>query len=198
MVLRGGRCLQQYVVDMYVNLENTRLDFYRNNQDTIRAELYQGLLDTVESGESSAANVGRRIVLPENYIGGPRDMRKRYLNSMTLVQRFGKPDLFVTMTCNANWPEIKRELAAGEEAQNRPDVVARVFRAKLVALKKKVMEEKIFGEVAALIYVVEFQKRGLPHAHFLIILKTTYKINCPADFDKFVFAEIPPTQNAAL
>ncbi|XP_074298196.1 uncharacterized protein LOC141629021 [Silene latifolia] len=198
MLLRGGRCYQQYVVDMYVKLENTRLDFYRKYQDTIRAELYKGLLDTVEAGESSAANVGRRIVLPANYIGGPRNMKKRYLNSMSLVQCYGKPDLFVTMTSNANWPEIKRELGVGEEAQNRPDIVARAFRAKLLSLNKLIMEEHIFGEVAAFIYVVEFQKRGLPHAHFLIILKPPYKIHNQSDFDKFVYAEIPNEQSGAL
>ncbi|XP_074318892.1 uncharacterized protein LOC141655727 [Silene latifolia] len=117
---------------------------------------------------------------------------------MSLVQRYGKPDFFVTITCNANWPEIKNELARGEEAQNRPDIVARVFRAKLMALKKKIVEDKIFGEVAAFVYVVEFQKRGLPHAHLLLIMKPCSKMNCPEDFDKFVSAEIPPMTNESL
>ncbi|XP_021753739.1 uncharacterized protein LOC110719141 [Chenopodium quinoa] len=49
-----------------------------------------------------------------------------------------------------------------------------------------------------MIYVIEFQKRGLPHAHFLIILKQDYKIKCPADFDKFVCAEIPSANNNHL
>ncbi|XP_074293518.1 uncharacterized protein LOC141620583 [Silene latifolia] len=191
MLLRAGRCLQQYVVDMYVKVENTRLDFFRNNQETIRAELYQGILDTVDAGECCAANVGRRVILPPTYIGGPRDMRKRYLNAMSLVQEYGKPDLFLTMTCNASWPEIKEQLGPGEEAQNRPDIVVRVFHAKLIALKKQIMEKHIFGEVAAFIYVVEFQKRGLPHAHMLLILKPAYKLNSPDTFDKFVSAEIP-------
>ncbi|KAK9688716.1 hypothetical protein RND81_09G006000 [Saponaria officinalis] len=198
MLLRAGRCLQQYVVDMYVKIENTRLDFFRKNQDTIRAELYQGLLDTVEAGENCAANIGRRVILPPTYIGGPRDMRKRYLNAMDLVQRYGKPNLFVTMTCNVNWPEIKEQLAPGEEAQNRPDLVSRVFRAKLLVLKKKIIEEHVFGEVSAFVYVVEFQKRGLPHAHLLIILKPAFKLKCPADFDRFVSAEIPSPQNVRL
>ncbi|XP_074315275.1 uncharacterized protein LOC141651461 [Silene latifolia] len=198
MLLRAGRCLQQYVVDMYVKLENTRLDYFRNNQDTIRSELYQGLLDTIDAGEQCAANVGRRVILPATYIGGPRDMKRRYLNAMALVQRYGKPDFFITVTCNAGWPEIKRELAPGEEAQNRPDIVARVFRAKLLALKKKLVEDKIFGEVAAFVYVVEFQKRGLPHAHILLIMKPGSRMNCTSDFDKFVSAEIPPVTNVSL
>ncbi|XP_074300734.1 uncharacterized protein LOC141632044 [Silene latifolia] len=198
MLLRTGRCFQQYVVDMYVKIENTRLDYFRNNQETIRADLYQGILDTVGAGEHRAANIGKRVILPPTFLGGPRDMKKRYLNSMALVHRFGKPDLFVTMTCNANWPEIKDQLASGEEAQNRPDLVARVFRAKLLALKKQIVEKQIFGEVAAYVYVVEFQKRGLPHVHFLIILKDGYRLKCPADFDKFVSAEIPSMANPSL
>ncbi|XP_074318033.1 uncharacterized protein LOC141654817 [Silene latifolia] len=198
MLLRTGRCFQQYVVDMYVKIENTRLDYFRNNQETIRAELYQGIIDTVGTGECRASNVGKRVILPPTFLGGPRDMKKRYLNSMALVHRFGKPDLFVTMTCNPTWPEIKNHLAPREEAHNRPDLVARVFRAKLLALKKQIVEKHIFGEVAAYVYVVEFQKRGLPHVHFLIILKDGYRLKCPADFDKFVCAEIPSMANPAL
>ncbi|XP_074314952.1 uncharacterized protein LOC141651129 [Silene latifolia] len=198
MLLRTGRSFQQYVVDMYVKIENTRLDYFRNNQETIRAELYQGIIDTVGTGENRAANIGKRVILPPTFLEGPRDMKKRYLNSMALVHRFGKPDLFVTMTCNANWPEIKNHLAPGEEAQNRPDLVARVFRAKLLALKKQIVDKQIFGEVAAYVYVVEFQKRGLPHVHFLIILKDGYRLKCPADFDKFVCAEIPSMANPSL
>ncbi|XP_021740404.1 uncharacterized protein LOC110706755 [Chenopodium quinoa] len=49
-----------------------------------------------------------------------------------------------------------------------------------------------------MIYVIEFQKRGLPHAHFLVILKQEYKIKCPSDFDKFVCAEIPSVDNRYL
>ncbi|XP_021757489.1 uncharacterized protein LOC110722527 [Chenopodium quinoa] len=198
MLLRGGRCFQQYIVDMYVKIENTRLDFFRRNQQAIRADLYQGILDTVEDGEKNASNVGRRVILPPTFIGGPRDLKKRYLNAMALVQRFGKPDLFVTMTCNAKWPEITAELSEGEVAADRPDVIARVFRSKLIALKKQITEERVFGKVAAMVYVVEFQKRGLPHAHFLIILDHGYKLTGPSDYDRFVSAEIPATDSPEL
>ncbi|XP_074292530.1 uncharacterized protein LOC141619414 [Silene latifolia] len=117
---------------------------------------------------------------------------------MALVQKYGKPDLFITMTCNPNWPEIKAELSPGEEAHNRPDLVARVFHAKLTMLRKQIKEKQIFGEVAAMINVVEFQKRGLPHAHFLIILKPAYKITAPEKFDRYVSAEITSNDNPHL
>ncbi|XP_074296881.1 uncharacterized protein LOC141627538 [Silene latifolia] len=198
LLLRGGRLFQQFIVDMYVKIENTRLDFIRLNQDTIRADLYQGILDTLELGENSTSNVGRRMILPPSFLGGPRDMRRCYLNAMALVQKYGKPDIFLTMTCNPNWIEIKTELAPGEQAHNRPDLVARIFHAKLTALRKEIMERKVFGEVAAVINVVEFQKRGLPHAHFLIILRGDDKIRNPESFDRYVSAEIPSRENPHL
>ena len=40
ILLRSGRFLQQYVVDMYVKLETSRLDYFRNKQADICAELY--------------------------------------------------------------------------------------------------------------------------------------------------------------
>ncbi|CAO2814082.1 unnamed protein product [Amaranthus hypochondriacus] len=72
-------------------------------------------------------------------------MKKRYLNATALVQRYGKPDIFLTMTCNGNWVEIKQELAEGEHAQDRPDLVSRIFRSKLVGLKKLIREKKNWG-----------------------------------------------------
>ncbi|XP_021755978.1 uncharacterized protein LOC110721154 [Chenopodium quinoa] len=64
---------------------------------------------------------------------------------MALVQRLGKPGLFVTMTCNVKWPEITAELCDSETVADQPDVVARVFKSKVIALKKQTMEEKVLG-----------------------------------------------------
>jgi hypothetical protein len=178
---------------MYIKIESIRLAFYLKptTQNLIRADLYQGLVDSVVAGETRACMIGKRIVLPPSFIGGPRDMRRRYLNAMALVQRFGKPDLFLTMTCNPSWNEITKELAPGQSPQDRPDLVARVFKAKLEDLKNLIFKKKFFGEVAAHVHVIEFQKRGLPHAHFLIILKSEYKINNPDQYDQIISAEIP-------
>ena len=108
---------------MYIKIETSRLDYFRNKQTEIRAELYQGIIDSIEIGESRGSKVGRRIILPSSFIGGPRDMQKRYMDAMALVQRYGKPDIFLKITCNPNWPEIKQELGNNDEIQNRPDLV---------------------------------------------------------------------------
>ncbi|KAF5461688.1 hypothetical protein F2P56_017766 [Juglans regia] len=191
ILLLSGRLLQQFVVDMYVKIETSRLDYFRNNQQHIRSEVYQGIVDTITLGETNASNVGKRIILRSSFIGGPRDMRKRYMEAMVLVQRYGKPDIFLTMTCNPNWQEITNELSPHEESQNRPDLVARVFHSKLEELKDQLFKKHIFGKVSAYVYVIEHQKRGLPHAHFLIILQNDWKVYAPESFDEIVSAEIP-------
>lgn len=90
--------------------------------------------------------------------------------------------------------KIKQELQSYEEAQNRPDLIARAFRAKLEELKNDLFKKQIFGQIAAYVYVIEFQKRGLSHAHFLLILKPSYKIIMPDAYDRFVCAELPEKQ----
>lgn len=125
ILLRGGRLLQQYVVDMYIKLETTRLDYYRRNQSEMRSEFYQAIVDNVNGGETRGTEIGKRLVLPATFIGGPRDMRRRYLDAIALVKAFGKPDLFITMTCiNPEWKEITYNLMRGQQPHDRPDLTA--------------------------------------------------------------------------
>ncbi|EEE62888.1 hypothetical protein OsJ_17692 [Oryza sativa Japonica Group] len=131
----------------------------------------QGVVDVINSGETRGKEVGKRIVLPRSFPGGDRDMQRRFLNAMALVQRFGRPDYFITMTCNPNWEEITENLYPGQQPQDRPDLVARVFRAKLRDMLDLFTKKKYFGEVQAYAHVTEFQKRGLPHEHILLIMK---------------------------
>ena len=55
-------------------------------------------------------------------------MNSRYQDAMAIVRKFGKPDLFITMTCNPKWVEITRELNPGQTAQDRCDLCLRVFQ----------------------------------------------------------------------
>ena len=98
-------------------------------------------------------------------------MSSRYQDAMAIVREKGKPDLFVTFTCNPKWLEIVEELLPGQQAEDRPDIAARVFKMKLDELIKDIDQRKIFGKVAAQIHVVEFQKRELPHVHIFLILE---------------------------
>jgi len=58
-------------------------------------------------------------------------------------------------------------------------------------MKNKLLKHHLLGKVKAFVYVVEFQKRGLPHAHFLLIMDKRYKVTCPEQYDRIISAEIP-------
>ena len=44
-------------------------------------------------------------------------MHEKTQDAMTYVRKYGRPDLFITFTCNPSWPEIKNELMRGQSAK---------------------------------------------------------------------------------
>ena len=192
---RMGRLFQQYIVDMWAKIEGDRLHYVRGHQSKLRADLYKGLADAVEKNDGRAAGtqIGTRVILPSSFTAGPRYQHQLYQDAMAIVRRFGKPDFFITFTCNQQWPEITNALLPQQTAANRPDLVARVFKQKLHDLLQDLYSGRkpVLGNVIGLIYVVEWQKRGPPHAHILAICDAATKPRTPDDFDQCVCAEIP-------
>ncbi|KAI5383749.1 hypothetical protein KIW84_070925 [Lathyrus oleraceus] len=100
-------------------------------------------------------------------------------------------DLFITFTCNPNWPEIQRLLGSVHlKASDRPDIISRVFKMKFDELLSDLTKKSLLGKVLAYMYTIEFQKRGLPHAHILIFLHPSNKYPTPSDIDRIISAEI--------
>jgi hypothetical protein len=101
-ILHGKRLFQQFAIDTYIKIESHVLDWMRSHQTELHADLYQGLCDSLEAGEQRGAATGKQTMLSRSFIGGPRDMQKRYMDAMELVRNYRKPDIFLTMTCNPN------------------------------------------------------------------------------------------------
>ncbi len=135
---------------------------------------------------ASSKDVGKRILLPSSFTGGPRYMYQQYQDSMAVVRVFGRPDYFVTFTCNPKWPEIVQELEKNQDSNDRPDLVVRVFNIKNKELIDDFTKRQIFGKVKAYVYVIEFQKRGLPHSHILLIMDNNDKPKNPDYYHKFL------------
>lgn len=66
---------------------------------------------------------------------------------MAIVRKYGKSDLFITVTCNSRWPEIVKNLLWGMMASDMPDLVSKVFILKLRALMRNIAKRYIFGRV---------------------------------------------------
>ncbi|UYV80109.1 hypothetical protein LAZ67_18001721 [Cordylochernes scorpioides] len=196
----GRRLFQQYVVDAYVKTKGNRLNYIRQNQSLLRVELYQGLMDYIHEQEHSrGVRIGRIFILPSSFPGSSRAMQQNYQDAMAIVRKFGRPDLFVTFTCNPRWTDIVENLLPNQNPSDRPDLVARVFNLKLQQLLHEIVSQHVLGVVIARVHVVEFQKRGLPHAHMLFMLREEDKPRDRDAIDRLVCAEIPsPTMQVQL
>ena len=113
---------------------------------------------------------------------------------MTIVTKHGKPDIFLTMTANPKWPEIQENLLQHQNASDRPDIVSCVFNLKLKELLDDLHERHVLGRETAFVYTIEFQKRGLPHAHLILFLADADKPQTTQDIDRLVSAKIPDPQ----
>lgn len=191
-IFRTSRLFQEYCCVEFAKCESQKLEWLRCNQANIRADLYNNVFDAINSIDSARGSIGRQIILPPSFMGSNRDMHRRFQDAMAIVRHFYKPDLFITMTCNPTWKEILEDLCEGQKPHDRPDIVARVFKMKLTELLKDLCKRNVLGKVVAHLYVVEFQKRGLPHAHILLILDQDSRIRTTQDVDDIVSAELPP------
>ncbi|KAM0912965.1 hypothetical protein ACQ4PT_012450 [Festuca glaucescens] len=85
----------------------------------------------------------------------------------------------------------------GQRPHNRADIAVRVYHMKLNEYLGLIKSGKAFGKVTAVLHTVEFQKRGLPHAHILVWRDKGERGEVtPALIDSHVCAEIPdPVQD---
>ena len=114
-------------------------------------------------------------------------MTEVYHDAMGICKTYGFPDVFITFTRNPKWPEIVRFLQSKDLRQeDRLDIMSRVFRIKLDLLVKDLKKENIFGRAipGSVAYHIEFQIRGLPHAHIVLWLTQDDKLQNSVDIDK--------------
>lgn len=186
------KLFQQWVVDQAARVEWNNLEFIKFHQKEIKASNYKGLNDyLIRRSEQTGLDVGKQIVLPSSFTGGPRNKDQHYMDSMAIVGEFGKPDLFITMTCDPHDNDILKCLLGNQTASDRPDIVARVFKQKVEKLIEDIVKGQIFGESVGYCWTIEFQKRGLPHIHLLVTLHAKDKLRTKDDVDKFISCEIP-------
>ena len=120
------------------------------NQDDLRSDLYHNISEVVLKGDVQGSSTGK-IILPSSVTGSPRYMINNYQDAMAICRAYGNPDLFITFTCNTNWPEIHRELnkIRAYKQEDKPDIITRVFRAKLLDMLKFIKSGVPFGNTIA-------------------------------------------------
>jgi hypothetical protein len=212
---RFGKLFQSWVVDSFLQLENHRLMFIRGNQTKLRAEDYRVVQR--EAHILPAAQIGRPYILPSSFVGSQRYWNELYRDAMMLPLHFGgSVDYFITsecpyelniitlpmlnyptVTCNPEWPEITSGITGVVPGgANHPDLCCRVFHQKMCALFHDLLQNHVLGVVEAYTWVVEFQRRGLPHLHMLLFVRKEDKPITPAKIDASVSACFPDAADA--
>ncbi|XP_045507712.1 uncharacterized protein LOC123703676 [Colias croceus] len=193
-----NRLSEEWLVDMQCRILEERLRYLYNiqkgNTDNalrsaplreVESVLQQISVDETIRGEGGV--VPGRVYLPSSYTGGPRYMKQKYMDAMAVVNRLGLPSFLLTLTCNPKWPEIQNSTTGHH---NTPSICARVFNIKLQQLLRDLRTGVWFGKIVYILYVIEFQKRGLPHAHICFAVEGGGPVH-GTDVDKFIRADIP-------
>ncbi|KAG1494147.1 hypothetical protein G6F46_009148 [Rhizopus delemar] len=199
-------CFIQYVVNVWAVCDQNKLEWIRDNQSNLRADVYNSLKNALAHDNSDLSTVGTKFILPSSYKGGPRFMAKIYQDSMAIVRHFGKPTFFITFTANPKWEQIPNKLIKVPSSQrpiqtaaDRPDLVARLFNLKLHEFLHDLKKKKIFGNYKHLIRTIEYQKRGLPHCHLLLFLEGDDSVfRDPEKIDEVICAELQSDDDPEL
>jgi hypothetical protein len=154
--------------------ERDSINFAEGNNNEIIENEEGDLRTTPLTPDQPGYRETGKTFLSSNFHGSRRHLRKLSTNGLIVVSEKGNPHLFITLTCNAEWPEIKDRLFYGQTAFDRPDVTTQVFKARLSAFKQNLRAGKYFRdetqrwsthEVEYEMMCIEYQHRGLPHAH---------------------------------
>lgn len=173
---------QEWACDAYSRQEDNILDFIGSTRCQRRITSFNAIHKAVRNSPT-----GKR--LPTSFHGSPANRKRRQLDAMSVVTRKGKPHLMITMTCNGNWPEIQDNLHPGQTALDRPDLCNRVFKIKLKQLMLD-LTNNLFGKAEYYLTVIEFQKRGLVHAHIVVKFKGLSP-EARHEVDKWIWANLP-------
>jgi uncharacterized protein YacL (UPF0231 family) len=183
-----ARLAQYWLMDLYSRILDQRLSTIRkinrrifmgqDRQTSTTLTEHEGQ-DRLAAGYLDESN--NESYLPSSVHGSPRHMTALARNALILVSEFGCPHVFITLTCNPKWPEIVSQLLFGQTAFDRPDVTAAVFKSRLDQMKTNIRNGKYFDgrELTYNFHVIEYQYRGLPHAHLVARFEDAYDIDDP-------------------
>ena len=195
------RLCQYWLLDLFSRVRDDRLSVIEQLRDRIlmgqtrqEKKIYSADDDIDEEERRGAGYIDepkRSSYLPDSVHGSQRHMSNLAKNALVLVSEFGCPHVFLTLTCNPEWPEILSQLLSGQTAFDRPDVTVPVFKSRLDKFKTNIRNRKYFQsrEVIYLLHVIEYQYRGLPHAHMVFRLNNAQDTNATNQNDLFEFVD---------
>jgi hypothetical protein len=107
-LLQGRRLTEELMVDLYARIINMRLRYMKTQYNTQRRDTRNNIRAALHAAAGRnvtlrGANLGTEegaTIIPGNFTGSQKQMQQLHADAMAIVRNMGKPDLFITFTCN--------------------------------------------------------------------------------------------------
>lgn len=179
----------EWAVDMYSRVEEDRSAYLRSgrreqaryqrtfsNQNKLSLRTRdEDARDRGDPAFESGAQEDEFVMessISASFLGSRQWAFRQVANCLALARVYRQPSLFITVIINPRWPEIQQRLRPGQHPLDIPHVLARVFQARLRNLIRFIKSS--FVNVTYIVHVVEFRKRGFPHAHIMLKVRFMY------------------------
>jgi len=136
----------------------------------------------------------KKIFISDSVHGGRIHLRNISQNALSVLSEYGCPTGFLTLTTNVNWDEIDENIFEDQDGFVRVDITAKVYKGKLYNFIHNLKAGKYFGGRVPvyILFVFEWQERGLPHCHLVFRLtdhpKTT--MECIDFIDRYIRTDL--------
>ena len=142
---------QHYYVEQLSRMIDGRLEYQRYLNNTHLKGIPKKTNNNFDSDSSESEDEydeedlnNKKTILGESMTGSNRHLRKLSLRGLHVVQKKGRPHIFLTLTCDSEWPEITEKLGKNQTAYSRPDITNMVFHERLEALLHNLRHGKYF------------------------------------------------------
>jgi len=85
------------------------------------------------------------VIIPTTFTGSLRHIHEYAQDAITYVQAYGRPDWFITFTCNPMWHEIKELLFDGQSSSDHHDITERVFKKTFKSIMDFIIYQRVYG-----------------------------------------------------
>jgi hypothetical protein len=86
-------------------IESDMLSYIKRHQKELRDDKHSSLHHSITNADTQGAYRGK-LVFSSTFVGGRRYIDQLYFDGRVICGAIGYLDLFLTLTCNPNWPKI--------------------------------------------------------------------------------------------
>ena len=105
-----SRLGQTFLVDNVSRAIDYRLNWYKKHQEDVFGITPKTISESSQELNENGIIENEESFLGQSFHGSRRHLRSLSANALSIVSEYGRPSIFITLTCNAYWNEITEML----------------------------------------------------------------------------------------